>query len=79
LTEAVNDLSLLTTHAGRAIAAAITDRGLKLQAQLSKFETDPEVVALAQRHKFKPETFYATAAAVTAFWDAVDPPQDGSA
>ena len=66
--EAVNDLSLLTRHAGIAVASAIEDRELKLRTQLTKFENDLEVAAVAQRCRFKPEDFYETAVAVDAFW-----------
>ena len=70
--EAVNDLSLLTRHAGMAVASAIEERGLKLQAQLKKHEKDPEVAAVAQRCRFEPEDFYETSVAVDAFWDGAD-------
>jgi hypothetical protein len=69
--EAVNDLAILTRHAGLAVAAAIDERELKLRALLKKFENDPEVAAVAQRCRFKPEAFYKTEVAVDAFWHGV--------
>lgn len=66
--EVVNDLSLLTRHAGLAVAAAIDDRELKLRALLRRFDNDPEVAAVAQRCRFNPEDFYTTEDGVHAFW-----------
>lgn len=71
LAETVNDLSVLTRHAGMAVASAIEERGLKLQAKLKKYEESPEVAAVAQRHRFEPEDYYESPVAVAAFWEAI--------
>lgn len=70
--EAVNDLSLLTRHAGMVVASSIEERELKLRAQLKKFEKHREVATVAQKCRFQPEDFYKTTAAVDAFWRGAD-------
>ena len=54
-----------------AVASAIEERGLKLQAQLQKHGNDIEVATVAQRCRFELEDFYETTVAVDAFWDAM--------
>ncbi|QEN85385.1 hypothetical protein FZC33_03820 [Labrys sp. KNU-23] len=72
LAAAVDDLALLIEHAGSAVAAALEERGIKLQAQLSKLMADPEVSVAVQRCQYIPENSYQTSDDVASFWNGID-------